>query len=134
MKLTLLPLQNDEVIRLRCDGMVSVRGLNGQDDPLQALLGPHCYCHKVLLNLERAEGIDTTGLSWLMRTHERFNQAHGTLVLFGIPPTVGDILDFLRLTPLLRVASAEAAALDLAGDDKTARPEDPAFGKLRLPG
>jgi anti-anti-sigma regulatory factor len=141
MKLSLLPLQNDEVLRVRCEGALTLRRREGTGDPLQSLLGPHCYSHKVLLNLERAQDIETSGISWLMNTSDRFAQARGTLVLYAVPPTVGDILDFLRLTPLLRVAATEGEALEtaLAGaspaERKLAPPEDGPFGKsLRLPG
>jgi hypothetical protein len=141
MQLTLLPLQNDEVLRVRCEGVLTFRQQEGPGEPLQALLGPHCYSHKVLLNLERAQGLETSGISWLMRINEHFAQARGTLVLYAVPPTVGDILDFLRLTPLLRTADGEAEALEKAragaapADRKLAPPEDNPFSKsLRLPG
>jgi anti-anti-sigma regulatory factor len=141
MKLSLLPLQNDNVLRVRCEGMLTLRGQEGTADPLQTLLGPHCSSHKVLLNLERAQGTETSGISWLMRTNDRFAQSRGMLVLYAVPPVVGDILDFLRLTPLLHVAPGEAAALDMALADgeplarKLPPTEEKSFGKsLRLPG
>jgi anti-anti-sigma regulatory factor len=141
MKLNLLPLQNDEVLRVRGEGALTFRQQEGPGDPLQALLGPHCYSHKVLLNLERAQTLETSGIIWLMRTSERFTQARGTLVLYAVPPTVGDVLDFLRLTPLLRIAANEAEALEMAlagapaAERKLSPPEDNPFGKsLRLPG
>jgi anti-anti-sigma factor len=111
MKLTLLPLQNDDVIRIRCDGDLSLRGLASGRDPLEAVLGPRYFGQKVLLDLEKAQSIDTSGVSWLMRLQERFRQANGRLVLYGIPPRVAQTLDFLRLTPLLTTAPTEAAAL-----------------------
>jgi hypothetical protein len=115
MQLTLLPLQNDDVIRVRCEGSVSLRDQGGgPTDPLQALLGPHCYSHKVLLNLERTQTIDTSGIAWLVRNNQRFAQTRGSLVLFAIPPTVMDVLEFLRLPPLLRIAANEPAAREMA--------------------
>jgi anti-anti-sigma factor len=111
MKLTLLPLQKDNVLRARCDGPVSRREM---DDPLQALLGPHCYSHKVLLSLERAQSIDTSGISWLLQCQERFHESGGNLVLYGVPPVVIDVLNFLRLTPRLAIAPTEEAACEQA--------------------
>jgi anti-anti-sigma factor len=110
MKLTLLPLQNDEVIRVRCDGPLTLRQVDGQADPLQTLLGPHCYTHKVLLNLERSQAIDTSGICWLVRSQSRFNQSRGAFVLYAVPPTVTDILDFLRMRSQLRIAETEPQA------------------------
>ncbi len=141
MKLTLLPLQNDNVLRVRCEGMLSLRDQEGPADPLDTLLGPRCAGHKVLLNLERAAGIETSGVCWLLRTNERFVQARGALVLYAVPLTVSDTLDFLRLTPLLHIAAGEAAALEMALADsapaarKLPPSEDNPFGKsLRMPG
>lgn len=111
MELSLLPLHKDDVIRIRCEGPVSRRE---PGDPIQALLGPHCYSHKVLLSLERSQAIDTSGISWLVNSHQRFHQSGGRLVLFGVNAVVIDILNFVRLTPLLHIATGEQAAADLA--------------------
>jgi anti-anti-sigma factor len=116
MKLTLLPLQHDDVIRIRCDGDVTLRGLASGVDPLEALLGPRYAGQKVLLNLEKAETIDTSGISWLMRAHDHFRKANGRLVLWAVPPRVTQALDFLRLSQLLKTAPTEDAALALTAD------------------
>jgi anti-anti-sigma factor len=114
MKLTLLPLQNDELVRVRWEGPISLRGRPAGHDPLQELLGPQCFGHKVILNLEKAVGIDTSGVSWLMHTQKRFAQAGGRLILCGIPPVVSEVLELLRLTDLIDAAPTEADARDLA--------------------
>jgi hypothetical protein len=114
MKLTLLPLQNDDVIRVRCDGPLTLRQQDSQADPLQSLLGPHCYSHKVLLNLERAHAIDTSGICWLIRNQNRFAQSRGAFVIYAVPPGVTDILDFLQLRPQLSIATGEPDARQLA--------------------
>jgi anti-anti-sigma factor len=139
MKLTLLPLQNDDVIRVRCEGPVSLRELgSGAADPLQTLLGPHCYGHKVLLSLERTQNIDTSGIAWLMRCSHRFGQSRGALVLYQVPPTVTDILDFLRLSALLRIAATEPAAREMAlglADAKQNGPgNNPLGSSMPMPG
>jgi anti-anti-sigma regulatory factor len=138
MKLTLLPLQNDDVIRVRCDSSVSLRELGpGSADPLQTLLGPHCYSHKVLLSLERTQTIDTSGIAWLMRASSRFGQSRGAFVLYAVPPTVTDVLDFLRLTAMLRIAANEPAAremaLGLAEGRQNGPGGNPVGGTLPLP-
>ena len=138
MKFTLLPLQNDDVIRIRCDGELTLRGLASGTDPLEALLGPRYFGQKVLLNLEKAQGIDTSGVSWLIRVQDRFHQSNGRFVLFAIPPRVTQTLDFLRLTPLLQTAVTEAAALALtaAGPEAVEEngPREPAHGPAQLAG
>jgi anti-anti-sigma factor len=109
MELTLLPLQNDDVLRVRSHGPVSQREEN---DSLQALLGPLCYSHKVLLSLDDSQSIDTSGICWLVNTSKRFAEAGGKFVLFAVPPVVFDVLNFLNLTPMLHIASNEQTACE----------------------
>jgi anti-anti-sigma factor len=120
MKLTMLPLQKDNVIRIRSEGQISQRQV---EDPLLALLGPNGFTHRVLLDFDRAPGISTSGLCWLVGSQKRFDQAGGKLVLTGVPPVVLDVLDFLRLTPLLHIAADEQEAFEML--DKSARPPVP---------
>jgi anti-anti-sigma factor len=108
MELTLLPLQKDDVVRVRTEGAISCRQ---QDDPLLTLLGPYCYTHKVLLNLERSPSIDTSGVCWLVHSSKRFAQSGGKLVMYGLTPMVFDVLGFLRLLPLLPIVFHEQDAV-----------------------
>ena len=129
MELTLLPLKNDEIIRVRCEG--SLR--RPEKDPLQVLLGPHCYKHKVLLNLERSEVIHTSGISWLTGSHQKFEQAGGCLVLFAVPATVMDVLNFARLAHMLHIATGEKAALEMALDPSNDKPSEGVSPAIRFP-
>jgi anti-anti-sigma factor len=111
MELTLLPLKKDNLLRIRCGGQVSHRDAT---DPFQTLLGPECYGHAVLLSLERSQSIDTSGLSWLLRAHNRFAAAGGKLVIYGVPPVILDLLNFARLTSQLHIAASEQLGCELA--------------------
>lgn len=114
MKLTLLPLQNDELVRVRCDGPMSIDSRGPHDEPLRELLGPYCFTLKVLLDLEKVQTVDTAGLSWLLRDHKKFQESGGKLILYNVPPIVTQVLDFLRLTPHLPIAPTEEAAREMA--------------------
>jgi hypothetical protein len=74
-----------------------------------------------LLSLEGSQAIDTSGVVWLTHTHNAFREAGGTLVLYAVPPTILDLLHFLRVTPLLHLADDERAALELAHELTTHR-------------
>jgi anti-anti-sigma factor len=113
MKLLLQPLHNDDLIRLSCEGPVRHRA-DGSADPFQELMGPLCHHHKVLLSLEHAESVDTSGLDWLLSNHRRFAEEGGKLVLHSIPPVVLDLLRFTHLTDLLTIAPTEQAATTAA--------------------
>jgi len=114
VRLSLVPAGKDHFVRLRCEGPITLRPWEPPRDPFRELLGPYCFTRNVLLDLEKADGIDTSGVSWLMIEHEKFQQLGGRLILYGIPPTVTQILDFLHLTPRLSVAPTEEAAMAMA--------------------
>jgi anti-anti-sigma factor len=131
MELTLLPMQKDDVIRIRCEGPVSHREAT---DPFPTLLGPHCYRHKVVLNLERSQAIDTSGLSWLIHNQRRFAEQGGKIVLYAVPPVVSDLINFVRLTALLQIAASEKAACEmLEANHEKPRNDESAGSVLRLP-
>jgi anti-anti-sigma factor len=122
MKLSLLPLQNDALIRVRCEGVVSLRGLDPNAEPLRDLLGGNCYSHKLLLNLEKTQGIDTSGLSWLCRASRLIQRANGAFVLYAIPPVVARVFDFVRVGDTLPVASSESAAEEMIRGTQAEKP------------
>ena len=132
MELTLLPLQNDDVLRVRSHGPLSQRDPN---DSLQALLGPHCFTHKVFLTLDDSQSIDTSGICWLVKTSTHFTQAGGKLVLLAVPPVLLDVLTFLNLTPLLHIAANEQAACEMiqGKNNSTHAPERPLEPSVRFP-
>jgi anti-anti-sigma factor len=128
MKLTLLPLGTDNLLRIRCEGPITSPHLTSDRDPLEALLGPHCYSHRVIMDLEKVRSIDTGGVCWLLRLQKQFQAQQGQFVLYQVPGVVTDVLDVLRLTPVLRIARDEDAAREMAAKP----PEPPAaerFGR-----
>jgi anti-anti-sigma factor len=113
MKLTLLPLEKDDLLRIACEGSIA-RLLDQDHDPLRDLLGPNCYSRRVLLNMERVQSVDTSGITWLLGVVERFSRANGKVIFFMMPPIVTQVLDFMRLTDTLPMAASEQAALAFA--------------------
>ncbi len=113
MKLTLLALEKDDLLRIACEGPLS-RLLDQERDPLRDLLGPHCYTRRVLVNLERVQAVDTSGITWLLGMVERFANANGRVVFYMVPPIVTQVLDFMRLTETLPLAASEQAAAAMA--------------------
>jgi anti-anti-sigma regulatory factor len=112
MKLTYRPLANEEVLRVSCEGLVSVRGKPPGIEPLLELLGPHCYRQKVILNLERTDGTDTSGLMWLVRVATKFASGGGRLAVYNFSPNFRNMLDVLGMSGSVTLVSTEAGAID----------------------
>jgi anti-anti-sigma factor len=111
MKLILVrePREKDDALLINCEGNIS-RLLDVDRDPLREVLGPNCYARRVLLNMERVQGVDTSGITWLLNVVERFNRDNGRIVFYMVPPIVTQVLDFMRLSDSLPVAASEQAA------------------------
>jgi anti-anti-sigma factor len=117
LKLTVVSDEPD-LVRVQCEGEISQVKFQLNDNPLESLLGPKVYTRKLLLNLDRVEFLDSSGISWLVVSHKNFQQHQGALVLHSIPPRIHQVLQFCRMDRLLRLAEDEAAARALAQGGK----------------
>jgi anti-anti-sigma factor len=113
MRLTLLS-NFDSVARLECEGEISQAQLSAGPGSIPDVLGPLTDPACVLLNLEKTNLIDSSGVSWLLTAHKQVHQSGGRLILHSAPPMVLQVLQLLRMTELLNVVPDEAAALRLA--------------------
>lgn len=98
---------------LQCAGKITMPAAADQQH-FEELLGPDGFRKKVLLNLVRAEYIDSSGVSWLIQNHRRFKDAGGRLVVHDIPPLVNQVLQLLKIQRVLDLASDEPSARALA--------------------
>jgi anti-anti-sigma regulatory factor len=51
---------------------------------IEEMLGPQCYRRGVLLDLEEAPLIDSSGASWLVHLHRSSQTARGVLILYSV--------------------------------------------------
>lgn len=110
MKLTLQAPKGD-VVRVRCEGLISYELDGSQANPLEELLGMGCYSNKIAVNLEQATQINSTGVAWLVRCHRYCQEAGGRFVIHSIPPMVDHVLRLLNMPRLLHMAKDEEAAV-----------------------
>jgi anti-anti-sigma regulatory factor len=111
-----LRLQEEEngLLHIDCQGAISLLDIQLENDPLVILSGQEVYARKVLLNLDQASLLDTSGISWLIYCHEAFERAGGILILYGIPRRVRYILQLLQMESLFHIASDLTAARGIA--------------------
>jgi anti-anti-sigma factor len=118
MQMTVVPSDDPAVVRLKCEGQISQSNFQPGVDPIEALLGADCFNRRVMLNLEKTEYIDSSGISWLIVCHKHFEKAGGRLVLYSIPPMVYQALQWLRMPLILHLAEDETSARALALGEK----------------
>jgi anti-anti-sigma factor len=109
MKLTLVADEQD-LVRIRVEGTIRDVRWEIKADPLEKLLGPGCFTRKVLLDLEAADYVDSSGISWLIVSHKHFKQGGGQLVLHTVPPRVAQVFQFLHMDRVFQLADDEATA------------------------
>ena len=98
------------VCRIRAEGEIrSVEEPRDSRD-LEALLGHHCHRRKILLDLQDAPHIDSSGVSWLIHLHSRCRAAGGLLVLHSVPPAILAALKLLGVDRSFNLVADERAA------------------------
>ena len=115
-----LRLRSEEaagVCQIRAEG--EIRSVEEPRDlrDIEEILGPRCYRRKVLLDLQDAPHIDSSGVSWLVHFHKSSQTAGGMLILYSVPPAVMAVLKLLGMHQLLQPGGRRArrAALALGG-------------------
>jgi anti-anti-sigma factor len=91
-------------------GEISQIRFQSAGNPLEELLGPSPYKRRVLVDFEKADWIDSSGISWLIASHKRFRDGGGCLVFFQFPPRVRMVLEFCKIDSVLNVATDQGAA------------------------
>jgi anti-anti-sigma factor len=109
MKLTIRS-QDDALVRLSCDGAIRQISLAPGRDPLEELLGADAFRRRVLIDLEKTDFIDSSGIGWMIACQKHFVQAGGKLIFHSAPPLVQQVFDLLQLQRVLNLAVDEAAA------------------------
>ena len=103
MELVLLG-SNDRIATLTCSGDITCQDFKNPWNPLVLILGEDCLDNTVILDLQKARGIDTKGVHWLAQTHRLFQDAGGKIILHSVPLRIYHMLRFLKLDKVLHLA------------------------------
>ena len=114
-----LSIQSDEgnTVRLDLTGRITQSEVMGVSDLLVELLGPEVYSCNVLLDMSHTEFVDSSGVSWLLTSHQQFREKGGRLIMHGVPPIVLNVLKVLRMHTLFDLASNEEEAIRMIGEE-----------------
>jgi len=116
-----------QYVRVELVGRLSHDGWPVGFDPFAELMGDGVYARKVLLNLGRSSYLDSSGVSWLLDSNKRFQEAGGALVLHSAAPLTAQFLKMMRMDLVLTLVPDEAAARQKAnGHEHNHAPEKPA--------
>ncbi len=108
-----LQSENDGPARIKVAGAINQNGVRSISKPFNGLLGESPFSQRVVLDMSDSEYLDSSGVSWLLGTHEHFEEAGGRLVLYSVSPMAMNVLKVLGMHRLFHVASTEQDAAQL---------------------
>ncbi len=116
MQLSVDKEQND-TLHVSLSGRVTQDELTKSPQPLRKLFGEDISKRRLLLNLDDTEFLDSSGVSWLLDTHKRFQEDGGRLILFSVPQVVMNVIKVLRMHLVLDIAGNEKEAIEKLGQN-----------------
>ena len=115
--LSLVSIEKDGYVRVAATGNLAPgEALPGGHNPLQAILGPDWATHRVLLDLSRAEYVDSSAIGWMIGSAKEFRARGGALVVHSVAPRVRRMLELLKLGQVVPLLPGEAAARQFLSD------------------
>lgn len=103
-------IPSDGPMQLRLSGQVTGDQLRESGCDLVGLFGEEIYSRPLLIDMQKAEFLDSSGIGWLLEQHRRFRGGNGVVVLHSIPPMVSKVMQLMNLHRVLRIADDEKAA------------------------
>ena len=102
------------LVRMAIDGALDSLNAVADAEALVHLLNRKTLGRTVLMDLARVTSINSQGVSWMLNCHKSLADGGGRLIFHSVPPLIMEVLQFLRLSKVLALASDEAAARDVA--------------------
>jgi anti-anti-sigma factor len=111
MKLRMVSIDSDGTVRVAADGPVIAGDFQTPDHNLFAdLLGEGWAKHRILLDLQKVDEIDSCAVGWMLNSQSEMSRAGGRLVPHSPQPRVFRLLQALKIISILSVAETESSA------------------------
>ena len=109
-----LAIQSEDngVVQVKSSGRITQDQLAKKPDPLGDLLGSGVYSRNLLLDMSDTEFLDSSGVSWLLVSHKKFQEENGRMVIHSVPPIVLNVIKILRMNLVFELADNEEKALE----------------------
>jgi anti-anti-sigma factor len=98
----------DPVVQLSYSGDLTLMDGEDHHELLEEALGEDGYQGTAQLDLSKTGYVDSTGISWLVALHKRFQNQGGRLVLVAIPTPIRTLLRLLHLTAVFHLEDDRA--------------------------
>ena len=96
--------RDDGPIHLRFGGIVTDETSQESDS---ALLSSHEYGQQVLVSLRDVTLLNSSGIGMLLKMNRALHDQGGAMVVLDVPMSVRQVLDFMKLGKVLKIAENE---------------------------
>ncbi len=110
--------EDNGVVILTVAGRVTQDQLSKTPDPLGDILGSDAFNKRVAIDLSETEFLDSSGVSWLLVSHKKYEENGGRMVLFGVPQIVMNVIKVLRMQLVFNLADNQGDALRILQETK----------------
>ncbi len=123
MRLSLVSIEKDGIIRVATDGNITAANLQApaehdeknppMKNPLESVLGVGWAGTRAMLDMSKTAYIDSSAIGWLIGTVRAFRESGGKLVIHSVQPAVRQVLQLLKIERVVPTASDELSARTL---------------------
>lgn len=120
MKLQLESIEKDGMVKIATSGNITGADLDATGpNPLEGILGKNWTQSRVLLNMSDTQYIDSSAIGWLIGSSKQIKDGGGVMVIYGVQPSVRQVLDLLKVGRVVPLVEDEEAAKTVAAESTT---------------
>jgi anti-anti-sigma factor len=116
MQLSILS-EEDDLVHVQITGKITQENIGIAGDPLLDLLGAGVYDRNVLLNMSKADFVDSSGVSWLLTLHKHFKDGAGQMILHSIPQLIMNVFKVLNMHLVFQIAETQQQAVKMVREN-----------------
>ncbi|MEL7237684.1 MAG: STAS domain-containing protein [Planctomycetota bacterium] len=117
MKLQLESIEKDGMVKIATSGNITGADLDATGpNPLEGILGKNWTQSRVLLNMSDTQYIDSSAIGWLIGSSKQLKDGGGVMVIYGVQPSVRQVLDLLKVGRVVPLVEDEEAAKTVAAE------------------
>jgi len=118
MKLSVVAIDKDGVVRIRADGPITSADLLADArNPLENVIGANWSAMRILLDLSKVQYIDSSAIGWLINSHKELKANGGRIVVHSVQPAVLQVLKLLKIEKVVAMAEDESRGRELLTGD-----------------
>ncbi len=115
MKLQLVSIERDGMVKIATQGNITSADIDASaPNAFEQVLGQNWHQMRVLLDMNATQYIDSSAIGWLIGSAKQLKEGGGSLIVYGVQPSVRQVLDLLKVGRVVPLVEDESAAKQVA--------------------